>query len=117
MGWYPDHQVRLFRRGCVSDWSDATHQAPEVLTGAHRLYLLPLDGLHIHHDNYANLRAVIERQLRYALQDVYNPTAFNADHYAAAAYAEFARRHNPEADGDLSHTMATVTAWIKSCAA
>ena len=111
-GWYPDHQVRLFRRGCVR-WPDATHRAPEVLTGAHRLYLLPLNGLHIHHDNYANLRAVIERQLRYALQDAYDPAAFDADHYASAAYAEFARRHDPAADGDLSRALATVMAWDK----
>ena len=26
-GWYPDHQIRLFRRGAV-EWSDATHQPP-----------------------------------------------------------------------------------------
>ncbi len=110
-GWYPDHQVRLFRRDTVR-WPDATHQPPEVLTGAHRLCLLePSRGLHIHHDNYANLREFIQRQLRYALQDTYDPAAFDPDRYAAAALTAYAQRHDPAADGDLSRALALVMAW------
>lgn len=113
-GWYPDHQVRLFRRDAVR-WPDATHQPPTVLTGPQRLRLLaPEDGLHIHHDNYANLRDFMARQLRYALQDTYDPAAFDADHYAAQALEELARRHDPAADGDLSRALALIMAWDKT---
>jgi len=81
-----------------------------VLTG--RLERVdPADGPHIHHDNYPHLRAFIERQLCYALQDVYDPGRFDPDHYAAAALAAFARRHDPATDGDLSRALAVVMAW------
>lgn len=112
-GWYPDHQIRLFRRHCVC-WADDTHQAPRVLSGASRLrVLVPPDCLHIHHDNYPNVRAFLERQLRYALQDRYDPdpAAFHIESYVARAYAEFARRHDPANDGDLSRALATAMAW------
>lgn len=112
-GWYPDHQVRLFRRGCVL-WSDSTHQRPSVVTGDQRLRELePPDCLHIHHDNYPDLRAFIERQLRYALLDRYDPAAFDMDEYVTAAYTAFAHRHQPDLDGDLSLALATVMAWDK----
>ena len=113
-GWYPDHQVRLFRRGCVR-WADATHQPPVIVTGSHRLLLLqPPQALHIHHNNYANLREVMERQLRYALQDVYDPNTFDPDQYAAAALEAYAQRHQPEHDGDLSRALALIMAWDKT---
>lgn len=110
-GWYPDLQIRLFRRGTVR-WSDSTHRPPEVVSGRERLLLLePPDCLHIHHDNYANLRDVIERQVRYALHDVYSPDGYEPDRYAAAALEAFARRHDPDADGDLSRALAVIMAW------
>lgn len=110
-GWYPDQQIRLFRRGTVS-WSDSTHRPPEVLSGRDRMLLLKPPGcLHIHHDNYANLREVIERQVRYALNDVYSPDHYEPDRYAAAALEAFARRHDPDSDGDLSRALAVIMAW------
>lgn len=110
-GWYPDQQIRLFRRGTVR-WSDSTHRPPEVLTGRGRLLVLEPPGcLHIHHDNYANLREVIERQVRYALNDVYDADGYEPDRYATAALEAFARRHDPEADGDLSRALAVIMAW------
>lgn len=112
-GWYPDHQIRLFRRGCVS-WPGGTHRAPEVLTGPDRLHrLAPPDCLHIHHNNYADLAELIERQARYARHDVYDtsPGGFDPGAYAGAALAEYARRHEPGKDGDLSHALAIVMAW------
>jgi len=58
-GWYPDHQIRLFRRGCVR-WPGGVHRPPEVTTGAARLHRLEPPGcLHVHHDNYPSLTAVI----------------------------------------------------------
>ncbi|MCE9630710.1 MAG: glycosyltransferase family 2 protein [Planctomycetia bacterium] len=110
-GWYPDQQIRLFRRGTVR-WSDSTHRPPEVLSGRERLLLLKAPGcLHIHHDNYTDLRAFIERQVRYALNDVYDPHSYEPDRYAAAALEAFAGRHDPEADGDLSRALAVIMAW------
>jgi glycosyltransferase involved in cell wall biosynthesis len=112
-GWYPDHQVRLFRRGCVH-WPGGVHRPPEVTTGAARLHRLEPPGcLHLHHDNYASVTAVIERQLRYALIDDYSddPAAFDFGEYVQAAYAELAQRHDPERDGDLSTALALVMAW------
>lgn len=38
-GWYPDWQIRLFRRGTVQ-WEDAHHRAPRVRSGASRLRVL-----------------------------------------------------------------------------
>lgn len=110
-GWYPDHQIRLFRRGTVR-WSDGTHRLPEVVTGRERLLDLEPPGcLHIHHDNYPNLAAFIERQVRYALNDVYEPEAYAPERYAAAALESFARRHDPAVDGDLSRALAVIMAW------
>jgi glycosyltransferase involved in cell wall biosynthesis len=110
-GWYPDQQIRLFRRGTVR-WSDSTHRPPEVVSGRDRMLLIKPPGcLHIHHDNYASLREVIERQVRYALNDVYDPERYEPDRYAAAALEAFARRHDPDADGDLSRALAVIMAW------
>lgn len=112
-GWYPDHQVRLFRRGTVR-WSDSTHRPPEVRGGASALRTLrPPDCLHIHHDNYRDLQDVLERQLRYALNDRYDddPEAFDFGDYVTKAYTELARRHRPEDDGDLSTALATIMSW------
>lgn len=112
-GWYPDHHIRLFRPASVR-WPDATHRAPEVVTGSHRLMVMPAEGgVHVHHDNYVNLREFIERQLRYALHDYYDPdpAAFDAHEYVTRAYQEFARRHEPSRDGDLSKALAAVMAW------
>lgn len=110
-GWYPDQQIRLFRRGTVR-WSDSTHRPPEVVTGRARMLVLEPPGcLHIHHDNYANLSEVIERQVRYALNDVYDTEQYDPHRYAAAAAAAFARRHDPGADGDLSRALAVIMAW------
>src|SRR5262252_6154606 len=64
-GWYPDHQVRLFRKGTVH-WKDTIHVPPEISTGRHRLLqLVPPTCLHIHHLNYRDLRHFVHKQLEY----------------------------------------------------
>jgi glycosyltransferase involved in cell wall biosynthesis len=111
--WYPDHQIRLFRRGTVA-WADNTHQGPVVLSGTHRLKeLAPPGCLHLHHDNYDSLEHFLRKQLDYALQDRYepNPDAFSFDSYLAQAYQAYAERLDPERDGELSRALAHVMAW------
>lgn len=111
--WYPDHQMRLFRKGTVR-WSDATHVPPVVLTGPHRVMELQPPGCpHIHHRNYKDLRDFIRKQADYALLDRYDPdpAAFDFSLYLAGAYEDLALRCDPEQDGDLSHALSLLMAW------
>ncbi|MBZ9986358.1 glycosyltransferase family 2 protein [Mesorhizobium sp. BH1-1-5] len=112
-GFYPDHQVRLFRRGTVA-WQPGHHRLPKVLTGRQRLRQLePPHCVHIHHENYPDIASFIAKQVRYALTDDYDPDPekFDFGIYLAEAHAEFARRHEPSQDGELSTAVATVLAW------
>ncbi len=112
--FYPDHQIRLFRKATVSWTRDGHHHRPEVTGGTDRLVFLPTDkGLHIHHDNYRDLGAFIAKQVHYARTDVYgsDPGEFDFADYIAAAYAEHNMRFDPHVDGDLSKALATLMAW------
>jgi hypothetical protein len=112
-GWYPDHQIRLFRKGTVR-WSDTQHVLPEVVTGRSRLMeLVPPGCLHIHHRNYESLRHFARKQLEYALAERYDPRpeSFDFADYVARAYEALALRDDPERDGDLSHALALLLAW------
>lgn len=108
--FYPDHQIRLFRKGRVR-WHAGHHRPPEVIGG--RLLLLEPPCVHIHHLNYPDLESFIARQLRYALTDDYptDPASFDFSRYIGEAYETFAKRHDTEADGELSTALATVLAW------
>jgi hypothetical protein len=112
-GWYPDHQVRLFRKGTVR-WADRHHQPPTVLTGKSRqLTLTPPACLHLHHLNYTDLREFIRKQVEYALADQVpaDPAAFDFRAYLAAARAQLAARADRDRDGDLSSALALLMAW------
>ena len=110
-GGDPDHQIRLFRKGCVR-WSDTTHQMAEVLTGPKRLHTLEPPGcLHIHHENYTSVEQFIQRQIQYALNDRYPEEGFSFERYVAEAYEEFNFRLDEKNDGELSFALATVMAW------
>lgn len=112
-GWYPDHQLRLFRRGTVR-WSDTTHVAPEVRTGRHRCHKLQPPGcLHIHHPSYDDLSHFLRKQLAYALDDRYDPdpSAFRFEDHLSRAYEQLERRRDPEQDGDLSRALSLIMAW------
>jgi glycosyltransferase involved in cell wall biosynthesis len=109
--WYPDQQIRLFRKGCVH-WSDTTHTPPAVLTGPERLHILEPPGcLHIHHLNYLSVEQFIERQVNYALNDCYPQEGFSFERYVAKAYEEFGYRLDEKNDSELSFALATVMAW------
>lgn len=112
-GWYPDHQIRLFRKGTVR-WADSHHEAQTLLTGKHRqLTLTPPGCLHIHHQNYTDLRHFIRKQVDYALTDSYagELSAFDFNEYVAAAHEQLALRSDRERDGDLSQALALLMAW------
>ena len=112
-GWYPDHQVRLFRRGMVR-WRDGHHLPPEVLTGPDRLlHLSPPECLHIHHLNYRDLRHFVRKQVDYALNGLYDPDPrrFDFADYVAAAHERLALYQDTARDGDLSHALALLLAW------
>lgn len=111
--FYPDHQIRLFRKGTVR-WHDSHHRPPEVVTGPGRLLeLTPPDCPHLHHRNYEDLRHFIRKQLDYALSDRYDadPSSFDLHAAVATAHERLALRRDVEADGDLSHALAVVLAW------
>jgi glycosyltransferase involved in cell wall biosynthesis len=111
--WYPDHQVRLFRRGTVR-WTDSHHRHPEVVTGPHRVLELTGPGsVHLHHRNYESLSHFLRKQLDYALTDRYDPdpTRFSFAAYLARAHEQLALRLDREQDGDLSHALALALAW------
>ncbi len=109
--WYPDHQIRLFRKGCVR-WSDSTHKLSELQTAQERLHKLEPPGcLHIHHENYTSIQQFIDRQVRYALNDIYPEEGFSFQQYVAWAYEEFDFRLDEKNDGELSFALATLMAW------
>jgi glycosyltransferase involved in cell wall biosynthesis len=112
-GWYPDHQVRLFRKGTV-EWGDTTHRPPEVLTGRLKV-VQPPGGLHIHHTNYNDIAHVVCKQAEYARNDIYptDPKRFSFETVVAQAYEEYRERLAREADGDYSFALATIMAWDK----
>lgn len=110
--WYPDRQIRLFRKGSVA-WQPGHHQPVEVKTGLDRLMSLsPPDCLHIHHSNYASVADFVERQVKYALTDSYSDD-FDFHRDLKRAYQEFESRFDVEADGDLSTALAIVMSWDK----
>lgn len=112
-GWYPDHQVRLFRTGAV-EYESAHHRPPRLLDGTRRMITLePPHCPHIHHQNYSGIADFVERQVRYAVTDVHDsaPADFDFTAYLARAAAEFDARHQPGADGDLSYALALLMYW------
>jgi len=111
--WYPDRQIRLFRKDTVV-WEDTIHLPPLVVTNPNRLMgLAPDKSVHIHHRNYDDIREFLRRQLDYALSDNYDrePESFEFSDYVASAYEELALRTDPNSDGDLSHALSLILAW------
>lgn len=61
-GWWPDYQVRLFKKGTVT-WSDQIHSMPEIHG---QTQLLPADPSQaIIHANYQHVDQYLERLNRY----------------------------------------------------
>jgi len=109
-GFYPDHQIRLFRRGTVQ-WPGGTHQVPRPISDSTVVRALePPNCLHIHHPNYRDLSHFIAKQAAYAAADSYE-APFDLTDYLLAAHTAYAWRLGDRMDGDLSVALATVMAW------
>ncbi|MEQ9814017.1 MAG: glycosyltransferase [Azospirillaceae bacterium] len=109
-GFYPDHQIRIFRRGTVR-WPGGTHKLPQPISDAMVVRSLePPNCLHIHHPNYRDLAHFIAKQAAYAAADSYEPP-FDLTGYLLAAHRAYAQRLDSGKDGDLSVALATVMAW------
>lgn len=62
-GWWPDYQVRLFQKGCVT-WTERIHGIP--LTRGNGQDIEANDNLSIIHNNYQTLEQYLERANRYS---------------------------------------------------
>lgn len=60
--WWPDYNVRFFRKGAVT-WTDKIHRVPEVLGEA--LDLPPDEKWAIVHNHYNSITQFLERMIRY----------------------------------------------------
>lgn len=112
-GWYPDHQIRLFKKGAII-WKDSNHYPPHPVSDKIKVKSLSSpDCLHLHHFNYENISQFIQKQLLYALNNDYelDPDSYNFQDYLAKSYEEFSRIHDPVRDGDLSRALALIMAW------
>lgn len=61
-GWWPDYQVRFFKRDHVT-WPGEVHQLPKVSGSLEELP--PQEDLAIEHHNYKDIAAFVERMNRY----------------------------------------------------
>ena len=66
-GWWPDYQLRLFKKGTVT-WSNKIHSQPEIKGKAD--YLTATDDLAIIHYNYQTVDQYLERLVRYTTYEV-----------------------------------------------
>lgn len=112
-GWYPDHQVRLFRSHQIV-YSTGHHKSPTAKNKASKIEILEAPScLHIHHNNYPTLEEFISRQLSYALSDEYSsqPSSFDFDDYLLKGIEQFNLRYEGKVDGDISYVTALVMYW------
>ncbi len=112
-GWYPDHQLRLFRTNQIA-YSAAHHVPPRAIAESARIVTLQAPScLHIHHNNYPTIEEFIRRQVRYAVTDVYPTSAssFNFDDYMLRAIEQFNIRYEGQEDGQLSYVTGLVMYW------
>lgn len=63
--WWPDYNIRFFRKGTV-EWQNEIHSIP--VTSGNGLNLEPEEGLAIEHHHYNSIDEYFERSLRYSSQ-------------------------------------------------
>jgi len=112
-GFYPDHQLRLFRTNQII-YSAGHHKPPKPKNKSGIIKVLdPPSCLHIHHNNYPTVEEFLRRQLHYAITDIYDsdPQSFDFDDYMLKAISEFTDRYGNREDGSLSYVAALVMYW------
>lgn len=70
-GWWPDYQLRFFRKGTVT-WSNVIHAQPKVSGEA--LFLPPQEDMAIIHANYPTVESFLERMNRYTTHELKHRT-------------------------------------------
>lgn len=94
-GWWPDYQIRFFKRDTVS-WSGVIHEQPSV-NGAVGV-IDASSELAIEHFNYSTLDEYFQRMLRYTKAEVGDKsskslTKINSDQLFLAFFNDFFRRY------------------------
>ena len=90
-GWWPDYQLRLFKRGVVV-WKDTIHSVPTISGSSDYLSAAPQHAI-LHH-NYQNISQFVERMNRYTsiTADALPPTNTTPTAVIRAFKEEFFRR-------------------------
>lgn len=94
-GWWPDYQVRFFKRGSVS-WSGVIHKQPSV-NGAVGV-IDASSELAIEHTNYSSLDEYFQRMMRYTQAEAGNKSEksfsnITSDQLFVAFFSDFFRRY------------------------
>lgn len=112
-GWYPDHQLRLFKSNEV--YFQPGHHLPPLPSNpsAGVVVLETPSCLHIHHNNYPTISEMLSKQLHYATTDIYSssPDSFDFDDYMLSAIREFSKRNDLKDDGQLSYVTGMIMYW------
>ena len=112
-GWYPDHQIRLFRSDQIV-YSSGHHRPPRPKVEGGIIEELEAPScLHIHHNSYPNIEEFLLRQLHYAVTDEFDsdPRSFDFDDYSLEAIRQFNFRYEGRSDGELSYALALIMYW------
>jgi len=112
-GWYPDHQLRLFKSNEVY-FQPGHHLPPLPKNPSASVVVLETPScLHIHHNNYLTISEMLSRQLHYATTDIYDssPDSFDFDDYILSAIREFSKRNDLREDGQLSYVTGMIMYW------
>lgn len=101
MGWWPDYQVRLFKKGVVS-WPCEIHAQPQIFGNVAEL---PAEEKYaLWHQNYTSVAQFVERLNRYTdhqAQQQAETKKFSAERLISAFFNEFFRRFFLEQGYDL----------------
>lgn len=91
-GWWPDYQVRLFKKGTV-EWQSEIHSQPDIKGRAE--YLTAKEDWAIIHHNYRDVEDFVERSQKYTSLQAQERTAhktITSQDLLEAFNAEFLRR-------------------------
>ena len=116
-GWWPDYQLRFFKKGEVA-WSDTPHTLPTSKSPAE--YIPAKENLAVIHQNYTSISQFIDRLNRYTtLEKRHNNETITSSHIVQSFSREFLGRffaHNGIKDGQHGITLAFLQAFYEVAA-